>query len=350
MKILYFYPNKATFVNKDITILSKSYEVVTFEFFAYPKWKTPYIFLKQLIFIILKIRSTDLLICQFAGYHSFLPCVFATLFKRKSIIILGGTDCCSFPSIGYGAYQKRILSNFTRWSIQLATHLSPVHESMQLYDYSYDDNDFPKQGFEYFCGKVKADIKTIYNGYDSEKFKDLKKVRIPNSFITVAMRVSGTNFNLKGIDLIFKIARVLESYKFTVIGNASFSKMDVPPNVELIPQLANEELIEYYNHHEFYLQLSMSEGFPNALCEAMLCGCIPIGSNVSSIPFIIADSGFILSKRNEKLLVELITKIKNEDKSILAQTARQRIVSNFTLEKRTQIFTYWINSILKSVD
>jgi glycosyltransferase involved in cell wall biosynthesis len=68
--------------------------------------------------------------------------------------------------------------------------------------------------------------------------------------------------------------------------------------VTVAGKIEYHKLVELYNRHEFYLQLSVAEGFPNTLCEAMLCGCIPIGSNVFSIPKIIGDTGFVLKHRN----------------------------------------------------
>ena len=67
----------------------------------------------------------------------------------------------------------------------------------------------------------------------------------------------------------------------------------------LIPKITQRELINYFSMSRFYLQLSFSEGFGNALCEAMLCECVPIGSNVGAIPFIINDTGFILKKKDK---------------------------------------------------
>ena len=55
-------------------------------------------------------------------------------------------------------------------------------------------------------------------------------------------------------------------------------------NVSLLPALDRKDLVTHYNTTSIYAQLSRSEGLPNVLCEAMLCGCIPVGSPVFGIP------------------------------------------------------------------
>jgi glycosyltransferase involved in cell wall biosynthesis len=77
------------------------------------------------------------------------------------------------------------------------------------------------------------------------------------------------------------------------------------------------------------------EGFPNALAEAMLCGCIPIGSNVSGIPYMISDSGYILHHRNVDELESLCcTAAFSLNKVELSKKARKRISSEFTYDYR----------------
>ena len=58
-----------------------------------------------------------------------------------------------------------------------------------------------------------------------------------------------------------------------------------------------EKLRNYYSKSQFHFQLSMYEGFGLALCEAMLCRCIPIGSsvNMKSNPPLLISSRFSLS-------------------------------------------------------
>lgn len=79
-------------------------------------------------------------------------------------------------------------------------------------------------------------------------------------------------------------------------------------NLKFLGRLSQQELSHWYRKVTFYFQLSLFEGFGCALCEAMLSGCIPIGSNVNNIPQIIAKNGEILNVKCEKELVDLIKK------------------------------------------
>ena len=89
-----------------------------------------------------------------------------------------------------------------------------------------------------------------------------------------------------------------------------------------------------YDKHEFYIQISMSEGFPNAICEAMECNCIPIGSNVAAIPEIIGDTGFILYKRDIEKFKALLNEAMQSDKKALAKKARERIMTKYPKDLR----------------
>ena len=66
----------------------------------------------------------------------------------------------------------------------------------------------------------------------------------------------------------------------------------------------------------------------------MLCECIPIGSDVFSIPEIIGDSGFVVKKRNVDALKEIIDQALVCDNATLMKKARARIADNYTLAQR----------------
>ena len=102
-RILYFYTRDATFIRKDLEMLRSRHEVTECSFPAPEKWKLPLLFLKQFFFLMKHSLSAGnfIVMTQFAGYHSFLPCLWAKIAVRKSIVVVGGTDCVAFPSLGY---------------------------------------------------------------------------------------------------------------------------------------------------------------------------------------------------------------------------------------------------------
>jgi len=346
--ILFFHTGASSFSNKDSKIFISIGTLHEFCFSSSSKLMIPFVFIKQLWFLIVRLFSAKIYIAQFAGYHSFLPGLFAKITGRPLLIISGGTDCVSFPPIRYGNFYKSGLGLFTKWSYQLASHLSPKHYSLFDYDYRYDPSIPQKQGIKNFVNGINKPLTVITNGYDDTKFYRSSE-KIKNSFITVS---GGFEYPfqvaLKGIDLILQAAERFPECSFTIVGVPEWKKLDVRSNnVKLLPPIKNSELQPLYSKHQFYLQLSMAEGFPNALCEAMLCECVPIVSNVFSMPEIVADVGFILEHRKIDELIPLLNRTINDnqlsDKSILA---RKLISENFPLTLREQKLSKLINDLI----
>jgi glycosyltransferase involved in cell wall biosynthesis len=88
------------------------------------------------------------------------------------------------------------------------------------------------------------------------------------------------------------------------------------------------------SEHRFYLQLSATEGFPNALAEAMLCACVPIGSAVAAIPLMIGQTGYVLPKKDLHALVSLLKTAEADYLPAKGVGARERIQTYFPLAER----------------
>jgi glycosyltransferase involved in cell wall biosynthesis len=97
------------------------------------------------------------------------------------------------------------------------------------------------------------------------------------------------------------------------------------------------ELNRWYSKTQFYIQISNTEGFGVAVCEAMLCECVPIVSNVNYLPTIVAETGFVLKKRSVTLLEILINKALTSDLEQLGKEARTRIIENFSVDNRASL-------------
>jgi glycosyltransferase involved in cell wall biosynthesis len=332
-----------------LKILRTKYPVITFEFNPQPKYKTIFIFLSQILFLLQNLRSAEICICQFGGYHSFFPALLSRIFRKPVLIINGGTDCVSFPSIHYGNFSKKLLGTFTKWSYQLATHLSPVHETLLENNYTYQNKDYPKQGIRYFCKNLKTPATIIHNGYDPVFWKKVAPAK-KRSFLTVAAGTSMPfTMQLKGIDLILELAILFPDCTFTILGVTNPSSfINKPSNIILLEPVPLENLVKIFSEYEFYLQLSLSEGFPNALCEAMLCECIPIVSNVGAMPEIVGASGFILQQKNIIQLKHLIKQALLIDKNSLVENGRKRIIENYPETHRSIALNQLVGDLVSS--
>ncbi len=329
--LIMMYVSLSTFTKRDIFILSDAFEVTAYHFNTAPKWRLPLAFIKQFFYLLFRVRRLHTIVTQSAGYLSFLPVIFGKIFNKKIIIIAIGTDCAKLPEINYGAHNKPLLSWFTRFSFRYATRILPVHKSLEQTTYSYTDVKYPAQGIRAFVKKIKTPIIEVPNGYDTNKWQLTDEIRTPNSFLTVSLAIDKIGYYRKGIDMIIAMAKAFPNFTFTIVGKVVLQET-CPTNVNLIPNVPQEELLKIYNTHAYYLQLSMFEGFPNALCEAMLCGCIPIGSAVAGIPDIIGDKGYILEKKEPQILVELLNNLKNN--SFTPKLVRSQIADNFPIERR----------------
>lgn len=348
--ILYFCPNITTFIQRDIDLLSTDYQVKAFSL----KQGNPVLLIPmlamQFLFLVRNLWNCKLFICHFAGYSSLLPVIFGKLFHKPCLIIVGGTDAAKFPEFSYGSYVKKFNGMATAFSLRHCTHILPVHESLVYQDYAYDEAGAPAQGYTLFAsGTGQIPFTPVYYGYDADLFKPTEGVkRKPLTFITVGNLKHKSLFIRKGYDLVIELARNRPELSFSLVGWDGTTQIDVPDNVQLLPYMNQQEIIQAFSGHEFYFQLSVMEGFPNALCEAMLCGCIPIGSDVSGIPFIIGNTGYVLRQRKVDLLNTLITQIKeNVEREKLSAAARNRIRQNFTLERRRKELTCLIELYTK---
>jgi glycosyltransferase involved in cell wall biosynthesis len=343
--IVYIYPWKASFIQKDIEFLSRAYRVVSPSHVWVNKNLIPLRFVQQFFFLLRNIFSCRGIFVMFGGYWSLLPALFGKVTGKPVYIIPGGTDCVSFPSLDYGSLRKPLLSRFIKWSFQYCNCLLPVDESLVYCDYHYYEKaDYKNQGFRFFFPEIKTRHQVVYNGFDPAFFDGPAHARIPDSFIVVAPVGDMVRFKLKGIDIVLELAASFRQCSFTLIGvtgNVAGQLVDVPGNVKILPFVPQDELKQYLLKTEFVLQLSISEGFPNSLGEAMLCGCIPVGSSVGAIPNIIGDTGFVMESSNINYIREKFRQVlalSPEERVEAGKRARSRIIENFHISRREKQF------------
>ena len=340
-RILYITPSLSTFVEKDAVMLRSKYEVklVVNQLFT-KKILLPFAFIFQFLSLCYRVIYYDVVIIMFAGYWSFLPTVIFGVFRKKSIIIAGGSDCVSYPAINYGSLRKFFLRNFIHWSFKFSSIICPVDESLIFYVNDYYNES--KQGIKHFFPKLKTKFYTIYNGYIASS--DLSISKEQKSFASVAFASTETRVILKGFDLIINNADKFPEATFYLAGLEGENKLfnNIPKNVIVFGKLSSEEINKMFAKCEFVIQASISEGFPNALCEAMLNGAVPIVSNVTAMPKIVGESGIIIDKRSDEVYIKAISQamsMSDNNRQKKSQFAVKQIVENYSIERRLSSFT-----------
>ena len=111
--------------------------------------------------------------------------------------------------------------------------------------------------------------------------------------------------------------------------------LDVSRHLIWVPE--TRDLVGIYNAFDINTLTSLSEGFPNVVCEAMACGTVCAASDTGDCRQIIADSGFLVNCGNidgfvdawETVYLSRATDYHND----LTHKAITKIANQYSLEK-----------------
>lgn len=276
--------------------------------------------------------ESDITFSWFVSVYSSFLVLLTRLFKKKSILVLGGVDVAKEKDLSYGIWNSPWKSILVRYGL---THASAVLAV----------DDFLKQEAIRLARYNGSNIRTVPTGYDPEFWKPAGKKK--PLVLMVASCPDMIRVKLKGIDVFLRVARLMPETAFRLIGVAPdvAASLDPPSNVECVPFVPRETVLDSYQQSKVYCQLSYREGLPNSLCEAMLCECVPIGSNVGGIPNAIGDAGFLVEYNNIEQTTRIIRKaLASPSKS--GKMARKRIIARFSLSQREVALTEIIADLL----
>ena len=360
-KILFvknYYANPK-FITNDLDILRTEYDVTLQNVKNRKNALIIFSLIKQSLYLFFNTWRYDLLYIWFADYHSFLPVLYSKIFFKKSIICAGGYESTYIPEINMGVFTNASLSKsvrafVVRFSLKHCNYILPVDETLIEHTNNYIYSDTPGKaplhdGIKKFIPGIKTNFKTMYLGYDPELFKKPADIQKQRAVVSAGLIVNEDEFRRKGFDLLLEASALLPDVKFILIGFNEYYlnkfQKTCPPNVEMFGIVTYAKLIEKYSIAKVYAQFSMFEGMPSSICEAMLCECIPVGSDVNGIPKIIDDCGVIIKNKNAGNAARAIeTALAMEDNA--GTKARNYIVENFNYQLRSRNLLELVQSLI----
>jgi glycosyltransferase involved in cell wall biosynthesis len=311
-RVFLFSTIHASFIEKDYQILKTYFDVSRLTASG----------LKAVFLIFWNVFFCDVVVCWFGSVYSAAAVFFARVFHKRSIVVLAGADVAALPEINYGIWLNSCKSRFLTYAFPNADLILVVAPSL-------------KEKAKCLANYAGENIQYLPFGFDCDFWmQGTKKEKI---ILTVALSDTEIRLKTKGIDFLFQAADKIPEIPFYLIGVEKSllenSGYHLPKNVMLLPAMTQTELRSYYQRASVFCQPSRSEGLPNTLCEAMACGCIPVGTDVDGIPTAIGDTGFIVPLGNVDALVDALRQALKMGNA-QSDRARQRIINEFPLQRR----------------
>ncbi len=343
MKVLYIKPADSSFIRTDQKILEKYFDVDPFLLKQTAGMGRYFISLLGLAwFLFRRGPAARVFVCWFGDYHAAVMVAMARLMKKPTVVFAGGQESICYRELGKGVYLNKLRGWLVKYALRNCTLIIPNHPSLIYHENYFYNPDHPHiDGIRHYAGEIRGSFEVIPNGIDTFRLnRDPSIAKEPGLVATIGTMHKTADFYNKGFDLFIEAARRCPDLRFVMIGlkkellawtEEQFRVSEIP-NLVIIPYFCPDDVLNAtLNRATVYVQVSITEGMPVSLGEAMLCECIPVGSHVNGIPDAIGDTGILVYQRN---LPEVESAIRKALVMGTGKQAREFILENFSLEKR----------------
>lgn len=330
--ILFVSRGLPVFISRDLNLLKRHFDVRYVSLKTYKR--NPLILFK----LIKGVLSVDLVFSWFVETNAFFLVLFSKIFRKKSVIVVGGYGVANVSEIGYGALLNPIRAWRTKFVLEYADMILPFSKFAMV---------------EVLSITRKVHVDMIPLACDTEKFKPGERKK-ENTVLTVCIITKG-NIARKGLETFLESARLLPEIKFVLVGpdkdnSIKYLRKISSPNVEFTGYVSDEELIRWYQKSKVYCQLSYQEGegAGGALGEAMAGGCIPVVSlKAVALRETVGNCGFYVPYGDAEATAEAI-KSALRAPSKFGTRARKRMKKMFSMKEREKRLSNLINNLLNA--
>lgn len=124
--------------------------------------------------------------------------------------------------------------------------------------------------------------------------------------------------------------------------NSLVDRLKPPPSVHFVGSLPHAEILELMAKADLFVLPSHTEGFPNAVLEAMALGKPIVSTDVGAVGEMLAQGcGTVIAPQNREQLVTALAKLMRDpdQRNRLGESARVRALSEYSLESTFHRYT-----------
>lgn len=159
----------------------------------------------------------------------------------------------------------------------------------------------------------------------------------------------------------FRIVINTSSYANAIINKAAILNATTNLKIQILPFLPYELLLEVYKSARIFISLTINDGIPSSLIEAMTFGAFPIHSNIESISEIIknGENGFLVPSEDTNAVSnciikavsdnDLVDKAANLNIGIVKSTYSEKIVKPKVIKMYNEILKNGSSEVKKKV-
>lgn len=243
-------------------------------------------------------------------YYAFLVSQLARILNVKYIPILHGGNLPKriikskllSKAIFQNSYKNIAPSNYLKFAFESQEYKTKyIPNIIQIKDYKFKERNFLRPKLFW----VRA-FKEIYNPTLAIKVLDRLKKKYPNAILCMVGPFSDNSYS--------------ESLKMV-------KKHKLEDSVEFTNVLSKEIWHKKSEDFDIFINTTNFDNTPVSVIEAMALGLTIVSTNVGGMPFLVENNkdGILVEKDNEKLMADVIINIIENNNSMLAKNARNKV-------------------------
>lgn len=246
--------------------------------------------------------------------------------KAKKPFIIEMVGCPYDALWNYGKWSYKLIGIILYLINRLVIYYSPY---VIYVTQSFLQKRYPTKGVSIGCSDV--NVKELRNTADlnrPKKFLPHKKFTI-GTIANVEVKYKGHRYVIEAMSRLKQCGYNNIEYQLVGGGDPSYlqaiaDNLGVGDCITFVGVLKHEDIFNWLDNVDVYAQLSLQEGLPRAVVEAMSRGCVCIVSNTGGMAELVS-SNFLVPRKDSKVFECIVERLINDRHFLLAESVKNII-------------------------